>query len=88
MGTVLPNDSKREMVMHSHAVSLPEAVLSDPYNSANADAYKSAVENDFKPVKVGEFSTFSIDIDTASYTAMRCFVFELGKRPPLDSVRI
>ncbi|MDR1486294.1 MAG: von Willebrand factor type A domain-containing protein [Planctomycetaceae bacterium] len=62
--------------------------LSDPYNSANAETYKNTIENDFKSVKVGEFSTFSIDVDTASYSAMRRFVVEMGKRPPVDSVRV
>ncbi|MDR0703993.1 MAG: von Willebrand factor type A domain-containing protein [Planctomycetaceae bacterium] len=60
----------------------------DPYNSANDEAYKSAEENEFKPVKIGEFSTFSIDVDTASYTTMRRYLDEMGKRPPVNSVRI
>ncbi|GHT10122.1 hypothetical protein FACS1894170_01770 [Planctomycetales bacterium] len=59
----------------------------DRFNSANDEAYKNYIENDFKPVKVGEFSTFSIDVDTASYTTMRRFV-ESGQKPPVDSVRL
>ncbi|MDR0609074.1 MAG: von Willebrand factor type A domain-containing protein, partial [Planctomycetaceae bacterium] len=60
----------------------------DPYNSANNEAYKNTAENEFKAVKIGEFSTFSIDVDTASYTTMRRYLNETGKRPPADSVRI
>ncbi|MDR2437967.1 MAG: von Willebrand factor type A domain-containing protein, partial [Planctomycetaceae bacterium] len=60
----------------------------DPYNSANDEAYKNTSENEFKPVKVGEFSTFSIDVDTASYTTMRRYLNETAKCPPIDSVRI
>jgi Ca-activated chloride channel family protein len=63
-------------------------VWDDPYNSANDEAYKNVAENEFKPVKVGEFSTFSIDVDTASYTTMRRYLNDTGKRPPVDSVRI
>jgi secreted protein with Ig-like and vWFA domain len=65
-----------------------KSVLNDPYNSANDEAYKNVPENEFKPVKTGEFSTFSIDVDTASYTTMRRYLNETGKRPPVDSVRI
>ncbi|MDR1964679.1 MAG: von Willebrand factor type A domain-containing protein [Planctomycetaceae bacterium] len=60
----------------------------DSYNNANAEAYKMFVENEFKPVKVGEFSTFSIDVDTASYTTMRRYINEMGKRPPVESIRL
>ncbi|MDR1271181.1 MAG: von Willebrand factor type A domain-containing protein [Planctomycetaceae bacterium] len=63
-------------------------VWHDPYNSANNEEYKNTVENEFKPVKVGEFSTFSIDVDTASYSTMRRYLNETGKCPPVDSVRI
>jgi Ca-activated chloride channel family protein len=60
----------------------------DSYNSANAETYKHTAENEFKPVKLNEFSTFSIDVDTASYTTMRRYLNESGKRPPINSVRI
>jgi Ca-activated chloride channel family protein len=66
------------------AVSAPPQ---DP-NSPNNETYKNVVENEFKPVKVGEFSTFSIDVDTASYTTMRRYLSEMDKRPPADSVRL
>ncbi|MDR2756957.1 MAG: von Willebrand factor type A domain-containing protein [Planctomycetaceae bacterium] len=60
----------------------------DPYNSGNDETYKNTVENEFKPVTTGEFSTFSIDVDTASYTTMRRYLNETGTCPPADSVRI
>ncbi|MDR3181493.1 MAG: von Willebrand factor type A domain-containing protein [Planctomycetaceae bacterium] len=60
----------------------------DVYNSANAEAYKEFTENEFKAVKAGEFSTFSIDVDSASYTAMRRYINERSQRPPVESVRL
>jgi len=61
---------------------------SDPFNNEKNEAYKEFTENDFTPVKVGEFSTFSVDVDTASYTTMRRYVNDNGTRPPADSVRL
>ena len=59
----------------------------DSYNDQRNEAYKDFTENDFTPVKMGEFSTFSIDVDTASYTTMRRFI-NMEQRPPADSVRL
>jgi secreted protein with Ig-like and vWFA domain len=60
---------------------------SDSFNFAKDEAYKNYMENDFKPVKVGEFSTFSIDVDTASYSTMRRYI-EAGRKVPAESVRL
>jgi len=60
----------------------------DPYNDARAEAYKEFTENDFLPVKLGEFSTFAIDVDTASYATMRRYVKDMNQRPPVESVRL
>jgi secreted protein with Ig-like and vWFA domain len=59
----------------------------DGYNTEGTEQYKQFTENDFKPLRVGEFSTFSIDVDTASYSTMRRYI-ERGQRPPEVSVRL
>ena len=55
---------------------------------AGNESYAPIFENDFI-VPRGEqaLSTFSIDVDTASYSNMRRFI-KHGQRPPIDSVRI
>jgi len=53
----------------------------------NTEAYDRIVENAFLPVAEQPLSTFSIDVDTASYSNMRRFLNE-GRLPPPDSVRI
>jgi len=53
----------------------------------NAEAYGPIVENGFLPVAREPLSTFSIDVDTASYANMRRFLTQ-GALPPKDSVRI
>ena len=49
----------------------------------NTEAYKSNPSNPFHLVKDAPLSTFSVDVDTASYSNMRRFVEE-GQRPPPD----
>jgi len=53
----------------------------------NTEAYKRIVENPFMEVENEPLSTFSIDVDTASYSNMRRFLTQ-GQMPPPDSVRI
>ena len=53
----------------------------------NTEGYDRVTENPFLEVLKNPLSTFSIDVDTASYTNVRRFVNN-GKLPPADSVRI
>ncbi|MBI2434973.1 MAG: von Willebrand factor type A domain-containing protein, partial [Candidatus Hydrogenedentes bacterium] len=53
----------------------------------NTEAYARIVENPFLTVTQNPLSTFSIDVDTASYTNMRRFLNQ-GTLPPPDAVRI
>ncbi|MCH5377172.1 MAG: von Willebrand factor type A domain-containing protein, partial [Planctomycetes bacterium] len=53
----------------------------------NTEAYDRIYENPFLPVRENPLSTFSIDVDTASYSNARRFLSE-GKLPPADAVRI
>ena len=51
------------------------------------EAYDRIIENKFKRVAQAPLSTFSIDVDTASYSNMRRFLSQ-GQMPPVDSVRV
>jgi Ca-activated chloride channel family protein len=53
----------------------------------NTEEYSKIEENAFKQVKVDPLSTFSIDVDPASYANMRRFL-NSGQLPPKDAVRI
>jgi Ca-activated chloride channel family protein len=53
----------------------------------NTEEYSKINENTFKQVTVDPLSTFSIDVDPASYANMRRFV-NSGQLPPKDAVRI
>jgi Ca-activated chloride channel family protein len=54
---------------------------------ANREQYGEIDENPFIAVSTSSRSTFSIDVDRASYANVRRFLME-GKAPPRDAVRI
>lgn len=53
----------------------------------NTEAYDSIVENRFVSAKLSPLSTFSVDVDTASYSNVRRFLTQ-GTKPPQGAVRI
>ena len=53
----------------------------------NTEEYAGISENDFVSVRASPLSTFSADVDHASYTNVRRFIRE-GQLPPKDAVRI
>ncbi len=50
--------------------------------------YEKVDENEFKEALANPLSTFSIDVDTASYTNARRFIDTMNRLPPADAVRI
>jgi Ca-activated chloride channel family protein len=53
----------------------------------NTESYALINENRFLSVAASPLSTFSVDVDRASYANVRRFINE-GMRPPVDAVRI
>jgi Ca-activated chloride channel homolog len=53
----------------------------------NTESYTGIVENGFKQVQNDPLSTFSIDVDKASYANVRRFINQ-GQLPPKDAVRV
>jgi Ca-activated chloride channel family protein len=53
----------------------------------NTEEYDHIAENEFKGVKDNPLSTFSIDVDTASYANVRRYI-TASQLPPRDAVRI
>jgi Ca-activated chloride channel family protein len=58
-----------------------------PAPGMNTERYERLDDNPFFASKDSPLSTFSIDVDTASYANVRRFL-EQGSRPPKDAVRI
>ncbi len=66
--------------------------MEEPYGGTaqgqfNTAAYDHVVENPFLDAKTNPLSTFSIDVDTASYSNIRRFINQ-GSLPPKDAVRL
>ena len=53
----------------------------------NTESYDRVVDNPFLGARDNPLSTFSVDVDRASYSNVRRFVTS-GQRPPKDAVRI
>lgn len=64
----------------------PEQRIHKP-GTANTEGYNPIDENPFQRPVNNPLSTFSIDVDTASYSNVRRFI-SMGQQPPKDAVRI
>ncbi len=73
-----------EMEILDTAPDDPEQQASAEFNT---EAYDRIYENPFLAAQSNPLSTFSIDVDTASYSNVRRFLTQ-GKLPPPDAVRI
>jgi Ca-activated chloride channel family protein len=62
-------------------------VLNIPSPVQDNEGYKGISENSFTSVKTNPLSTFSTDVDAASYSNVRRFINN-GQLPPADAVRI
>ncbi len=81
----LGEDHPKVKVVRKQIKALQDLV-SRPHGPSN-EAYESIHENPFEKVTDAPLSTFSIDVDTASYSNMRRFLTQ-RQLPPADAVRI
>ncbi len=70
-------------VSYNAAYAPPEA----DFIQHHTEGYSAIHENGFKDVLHNPLSTFSIDVDKASYSNVRRFL-NMGQLPPMDAVRI
>jgi Ca-activated chloride channel family protein len=68
----------------AEAVQMNSPVSSQDWNT---EGYSAIHENGYKDVLNAPLSTFSIDVDKASYANVRRFI-NMGQMPPVDAVRI
>ena len=84
---VAPQDEEAQMKLtarHSSVAELEQAVSAP--SEFNTEAYAAVRENEFVTAKDNPLSTFSIDVDTASYSNVRRFLDE-EIRPPAGAIR-
>lgn len=75
-----------QMAKKTAYLAICPTVMYDRSESINAEEYGQIQENGFKKVSETPLSTFSIDVDAASYSNMRRFINK-GELPPTDAVR-
>jgi Ca-activated chloride channel family protein len=69
------------------SMMIPAPVMMPPMEVGNTERYKHNDENHFKDALSSPLSTFSIDVDTASYANARRIINEESVIPPKDAVR-
>lgn len=84
--TIVRQDIARMPIRGSRGVASTVGDRND-YNQQQQEAYSSIAENGFKEVSTSPLSTFSIDVDGASYSNVRRFLKQ-GNLPPKDAVRV
>jgi Ca-activated chloride channel homolog len=84
VGSLLSSSGRRPRPLHEFSKGLLLPIQVRPFNT---EAYDRIQDNPFLDVVQNALSTFSIDVDTASYSNMRRFL-DSGKLPPKDSIRI
>ncbi len=72
-----------------HAEWIPASAALEPFqeNNFNTESYDHVEDNPFLEALSNPLSTFSIDVDTASYSNVRRFLNQ-GQLPPKGAVRI
>ncbi len=79
---------KNSAIMMDQALGNPQMVYEPEYQPAyNTEEYDAIHENIFLESVKNPLSTFSVDVDAASYSNIRRFISQ-GQMPPKDAVRI
>ena len=78
---------RRLCARESTALSRSDGVFSVPRPPTGTESYARVAENAFVRVSQEPLATFSIDVDTASYSNVRRFL-NMNQLPPADAVRI
>ena len=81
------DDKRRLRDLVEEGTSFGESNLGRPVPSLGTESYERLTDNPYYAVSEHPLSTFSIDVDTASYANVRRFLNE-GQWPPRDAVRI
>ncbi|MEC4811971.1 MAG: VWA domain-containing protein [Scytonema sp. PMC 1069.18] len=81
--SLLPASTRNQPLMSQK----PFIQSGDQELGESREGYKHTEDNPFQKVSVNPLSTFSIDVDAASYSNIRRFINE-GQLPPPDAVRL
>lgn len=85
--SVVATDSAGRTTIDGVVVAGSRIMPGQPIGPADTERYPDATPNPVRRVSEAPISTFSIDVDTASYANVRRFIGE-GATPPKDAVRV
>lgn len=89
VGSQTTTRADRNAPSYQGQTSIMDGKPSDRYSQpSGGEAYETVTDNAFLPARQNPLSTFSIDVDTASYSNMRRFLVQSNTLPPPDAVRI
>lgn len=77
---------KTEMPGKADSLLIPDLPFIED-NSADQNRFDNVTENAFKRVSDAPLSTFSVDVDTASYSKVREYLLKQRRLPPVDAIR-
>ncbi len=80
-------DAEADKFESKSSATIAQGGIRAPSGEFNTAAYDRIVDNSFLEAKSNPLSTFSIDVDTASYSNIRRFIND-GSLPPKDAVRV
>ncbi|WP_139957243.1 vWA domain-containing protein [Flavicella sediminum] len=75
------------MEVHETVLDKQDYLYGNYVREGDDEVYESLEENEFKNPLTNPLSTFSIDVDAASYSNMRRFIND-GQKPPAAAIRI
>jgi Ca-activated chloride channel homolog len=78
-------DNKRLAMSAAPPAAAVDRIARPPFNT---ETYDLVLDNGFVQASQESVATFSVDVDTASYSNVRRFLMSLNQMPPRDSVRI
>ena len=80
-------DSSRKNATENYSIAATADAVEESQEKFNTESYNLVAENEFKNALENPFSTFSIDVDGASYSNTRRFISQ-NQLPPKDAVRV
>jgi Ca-activated chloride channel homolog len=85
----VPASAPQNLAAKDSAKKVTESIEAAPevVPETGGETYKGVADNQFYAAQADPLSTFSIDVDTASYSNVRRFI-NGGELPPKDAVRI
>jgi Ca-activated chloride channel family protein len=83
----VPESVRKSNSVGNSALFCPAPPMSTGWQTTENESYNTIVENDWFETLEKPLSTFSVDVDAASYSNVRRFLTS-GQLPPADAVRI